>query len=416
MSRMSRRSKVIVALCVLVVAVGVAAAVVVTMGGGVTVPDVTGKTEADATQALEDAGLSVGDVGEAADPDAEPGTVVRQDPAAGEEVDEGSAVGLTLSSGPATAKVPDVTGMTEAEAQGTLQDAGFASASASQYDLTAPAGEVLAQLPEAGQEAVPGSPVGLLVSKGRPEVTVAVPDVTGMTAEEATTTLADAALTAVPVEAYVPDVPAGDVADQEPAPGALVTPLSEVLVTVSLGEGTTSVTVPDVVGSREADAADELEAAGLVVTTGRAYSADVAAGRVIAQAPEAGASVDEGAEAGLLVSLGELPSPSPTPTPSPSATAEPSPRRRPRPSRRRKSRIRRRTRPCRRRSSRTSSAPTPPRPRRSSRSSACARSCWTLRARARRPAPCTRSSRRPAPRSRRPTRCSCSSRPGPACR
>ena len=307
------------------VAVGVAAAVFVTMGGGVTVPDVTGKTEADATQALEDAGLSVGDVGEAADPDAEPGTVVRQDPAAGEEVDEGAAVGLTLSSGPATAAVPDVTGMTEAEAQGALLDAGFASESASQYDRMAPAGEVLAQLPEAGQEAVPGSPVGLLVSKGRPEVTVAVPDVTGMTADEATTTLADAALTAVPVEAYDPGVPAGDVADQEPAPGALVRPLSEVLVTVSLGEGTTSVTVPDVVGSREADAVDELEAAGLVVTTGRAYSADVAAGRVIAQAPEAGASVEEGADAGLLVSLGDLPSPSPTPTPSPSATAEPEP-------------------------------------------------------------------------------------------
>ena len=215
--------------------------------------------------------------------------------------------------------------MTEAEARSTLQDAGFASASASQYDLTAPAGEVLAQLPEAGQDAVPGSPVGLLVSKGRPEVTVAVPDVTGMTADEATTTLADAALTAVPVEAYVADVPAGDVADQEPAPGALVAPLSEVLVTVSLGEGTTGVKVPDVVGLREAAAADEMEAAGLVVTTARAYSDEVAAGRVIAQAPKAGAKVDDGADAGLLVSLGALPSPSPTPSPSPPATAEPSP-------------------------------------------------------------------------------------------
>jgi beta-lactam-binding protein with PASTA domain len=320
---MSRRSKVIIAVCVLVVALGVAAAIVVTTQGGVPVPDVTGKTEADATRALEDAGLSVGDVGEAADPDVEPGTVLSQDPAAGEKVDEGSTVGLTLSSGPATAKVPDVTGMTEAEAESALEDAGFAFASASQYDLTAPFGEVLSQLPEPGQEAVPGSPVGVLVSKGRPEVTVAVPDVTGMTADEATTTLADAALTAVPVEAYVAAVPAGDVADQEPAPGALVRPLSEVLVTVSLGEGTTSVTVPDVVGSREADAVDELEVAGLVVTTGRAYSADVAAGRVIAQAPEAGASVEEGADAGLLVSLGDLPSPSPTP--SPSATPEPSP-------------------------------------------------------------------------------------------
>jgi eukaryotic-like serine/threonine-protein kinase len=322
---MSRRNKLIVALCVLAVAVGVLAAVVVTLGSGVTVPDVTGKTEAEATQALEAAGLSVGQVEEASDPDAELGTVVRQDPAAGDDADEGAAVGLTLSSGPATAKVPDVTGMTEAEAEGTLRDAGFASASESQYDLTAPAGEVLAQLPEAGQDAVAGSPVGLLVSKGRPEVTMAVPDVTGMTADEATATLADSALTAVLVEAYAADVPAGDVADQEPAPGALVAPLSEVLVTVSLGEGTTSVTVPDVVGLREADASDEMKATGLVVTTARAYSDEVGAGRVIAQAPEAGAKVDDGAAAGLLVSLGRLPSPSPTPSPSPSVTVEPAP-------------------------------------------------------------------------------------------
>ena len=379
-------------------------------------PDVTGKTQAEAAQALEDAGLSVGEVNEASDPDAEPGTVVRQDPAAGEEVDEGSQVGLTLSSGPATATVPDVTGMTEAEATGTLQDAGFASASASQYDLTAPVGEVLAQLPQAGQDAAPGSPVGLLVSKGRPEVTVAVPDVTGMTADEATTTLADAALTAVPVEAYVADVPAGDVADQEPAPGALVAPLSEVLVTVSLGEGTTGVKVPDVVGLREAAAADEMEAAGLVVTTARAYSDEVAAGRVIAQAPKAGAKVDDGADAGLLVSLGALPSPSPTPSPSPPATAEPSPSRVRVLSHRLRSRTRRRTPPCRRPSSRTWSAPRSPRPKRSSRSSACARSLWMLRMPPRRPEPFMPSCRPPAPRSRRPTRCCCWSRPGPACR
>ena len=164
MSRTSRRRKVIIVVCIAVVAVGVLAAIFVTTQG-VPVPDVTGKTQAEAAQALEDAGLSVGEVNEASDSDAEPGTVVRQDPAGGEEVDEGSQVGLTLSSGPATATVPDVTGMTEAEATGTLQDAGFASASASQYDLSAPVGEVLAQLPEAGEEAAPGSPVGLLVPR-----------------------------------------------------------------------------------------------------------------------------------------------------------------------------------------------------------------------------------------------------------
>ena len=162
------------------------------------------------------------------------------------------------------------------------------------------------------------------MSKGRPEVSVSVPDVTGMTQDEATTALADAGLVAVPVEAYVAGVPAGDVAEQEPAAGDRVSPLSEVLVTVSLGEGTTSIVVPDVVGQTQAKATTALEAAGLAVTTAKAWSPDVAEGVVIAQEPKAGVKVEKGGDAGILVSLGAPPSPSPTPSPSGSAGASPS--------------------------------------------------------------------------------------------
>ena len=170
------------------------------------------------------------------------------------------------------------------------------------------------------------------MSKGRPEVSVSVPDVTGMTQDEATTALADAGLVAVPVEAYVADVPKGEVAEQEPTAGDRVAPLSEVLVTVSLGEGTTSVMVPDVVG-RTAGEGDQ-------GTRGRrprrdrrgGVESDVAEGVVIAQAPKAGVKVEKGGDAGILVSLGPLPSPSPTParrrslraaSPSASPTAAP---------------------------------------------------------------------------------------------
>ena len=321
MSRTARRWVLI--LCLALVVIGVVAAVVVLMGG-VTVPDVTGKTQADATKALEDAGLKVGEVTQASDAEAAAGTVLLQEPAAGTEVDEGSAVALTLSSGPGTAEVPDVVGMTRAAAETALSDAGFTPASALQYDLTAPVGEVVDQLPAGGEQAAAGSQVGLLVSRGRPEVSVSVPDVTGMTQDEATAALADTGLAAVPVDAYVADVPEGDVAEQEPAAGDRVAPLSEVLITVSLGEGTTNVEVPDVVGKGQADATGELEAAGLVVTAAEAWSSDVGAGRVIAQAPEAGTMVEEGGDAGILVSLGPPPSPSPSPSPSASGEASPS--------------------------------------------------------------------------------------------
>jgi beta-lactam-binding protein with PASTA domain len=321
MSRTARRWVIVAVLVILVI--GVLAAVLVSVGG-VQVPDVTGKTQADATKALEDAGLKVGEVTSTSDAEAPAGTVVRQDPAAGTEVDDGSTVVLAVSSGPGTAAVPDVVGMDRAEAEGALADAGFVPASAMQYDVTAPAGQVVQQLPAAGDEAAAGSQVGLLVSKGRPEVSVSVPDVTGMTQDQATTTLADAGLVAVPVEAYVAGVPAGDVAEQEPAAGDRVSPLSEVLVTVSLGEGATSVAVPDVVGKTQAKATSTLEAAGLAVTTAKAWSPDVAEGVVIAQEPKAGVKVEEGGDAGILVSLGVPPSPSPTPSSSGSAAASPS--------------------------------------------------------------------------------------------
>ncbi len=321
MSRTARRWIIVAVLAIL--AIGVLAAVVSILGG-VQVPDVTGKAQAEAIKALEDAGLKAGGVTSASDTEAPAGTVVGQDPAAGTELDDGAAVALVVSSGPGTAAVPDVVGMDGAEAEAALADAGFVPASVTQYDLTAPAGEVVEQLPAGGEQAAPGSQVGMLVSRGRPEVSVSVPDVTGMTQDEATTALADAALVAVPVEAHVADVPAGEVAEQEPAAGDRVSPLSEVLVTVSLGEGTTSVVVPDVVGRTQAKATNELEAAGLAVTVAKAWSPEVAEGVVIAQAPEAGVKVEKGGDAGILVSLGLMPSPSPTPSPSGSATVSPS--------------------------------------------------------------------------------------------
>lgn len=322
MSRTARRWTIVAVLLILVI--GVAAAVYAMLGGGVAVPDVTGITQDEAAQALESAGLRLGEVGQAADPDVPTGLVVGQEPAAGAEVDEGSAVALTVSSGPGTVAVPDVVGMTRAEAEDALAAAGFVPASVLQYDLTAPSGQVVEQLPAGGEEAATGSEVGLLVSRGRPVVEVSVPDVTGMAQDEATASLADAGLVAVPVEAYAADVPEGDVAGQEPAAGDRVAPLTEVLLTVSLGAGATTAVVPDVVGLTQAKATTELEAAGFTVTAAHAWSAAVGDGLVIAQAPDPGDEAEEGGDAGILVSLGPLPSPTPSPSPSGPETGSPS--------------------------------------------------------------------------------------------
>jgi len=319
----SRRSWIIIAVVVALAVAVLVAVLLVTRD--VMVPDVSGKTQADATKVLEDAGLKAGAVTRQSNSTVAADLVIGQQPAAGAHADKGSAVALTVSSGPGTAAVPDVVGMTRADAESQLTTAGFVTASTMQYDQTAPAGEVVGQLPAGGEQAVTGSQVGLLVSKGKPDVSVSVPDVTGKTQDEATSTLSDAGLIAVPVEANSSDVPKGDVAAQDPAAGVLIAPLSEVLITVSLGPGTTSVTMPDVVGKAQADAVKELEAAGLTVTTAQAYSPDVKKGTVISQAPTAGTKVEKGGESGILVSLGPSPKPAASPTPSPTATPSASP-------------------------------------------------------------------------------------------
>jgi eukaryotic-like serine/threonine-protein kinase len=53
------------------------------------------------------------------------GTIIGQEPAAGSLYHQGETVVVTVSSGPAQVNVPDVIGMSEQQAEQTLQAAGF---------------------------------------------------------------------------------------------------------------------------------------------------------------------------------------------------------------------------------------------------------------------------------------------------
>jgi eukaryotic-like serine/threonine-protein kinase len=126
----------------------------------VAVPDVTGESEDNARSALEGAGLRVGKITQEESGEA-PGTVIEQSPAAGEEVDKGDAVDLTVAEPTA---IPDVVDMTEEEAQSALEDAGF-EVRVREQAVTDPAedGIVLEQSPAAGEERRQGSRVTIVV-------------------------------------------------------------------------------------------------------------------------------------------------------------------------------------------------------------------------------------------------------------
>ncbi|MFC6145527.1 Stk1 family PASTA domain-containing Ser/Thr kinase [Corynebacterium nasicanis] len=118
------------------------------VNNGLTVPDVEGMSEAEATASLQAAGFSVDDsrrdrnaVG------ARPDTVVRTSPAAGEIVDpEEASITLTLAG---RVTVPDVVGMTGGQARAALEAAGLSTSARERED----ARPVTRQRPEAGTDA-----------------------------------------------------------------------------------------------------------------------------------------------------------------------------------------------------------------------------------------------------------------------
>jgi len=153
------------------VTVGSEVAIAVSLGKGVgaaTVPDVMGKPEAEATTAIQSAGLKYTVYRQNSDTVAK-GMVAGQVPAGGTTTGSGSEVAIVVSLGPASASgniaVPNVTGLSQADATSALESAGFVVQVVEQAGSAA-VGTVSAQLPVATSEAPPGSTVAIAVSTG----------------------------------------------------------------------------------------------------------------------------------------------------------------------------------------------------------------------------------------------------------
>lgn len=133
----------------------------------VVVPDLAGRPGAQAAAALEAAGLTFG--GDRTIPNTRPaGEVVRTIPAAGSEVEPGTAVEVLLSSGAEAVTVPNVIGRTQNQATNALQNVGLiAVVETIENDTVAP-GTVFTQAPAAGTSRPEGSRVTITVATAPP--------------------------------------------------------------------------------------------------------------------------------------------------------------------------------------------------------------------------------------------------------
>jgi serine/threonine-protein kinase len=263
---------------------------------GAAVPKVVGMTQADAEAAIVQAGFVVGEVKPEPSAEVEAGSVVDQSPIAGAEAELESAVNLTVSTGPLQVDVPNVVGLSEAEAVKILGDAGFRAQSLpDEPDSKAPVGEVIRQSPEGGQKADDGSIVEYVVSRG-PQ-TAAIPDVVGQTQSSAEAELKDAKFKSKAVSQFSDSVKKGVVISQNPSKGFVGTEGSTVTIYVS--KGPENVEVPAVIGKPELDAVDAIEAAGLKVA--KNYGLQTNSGNVYDQSPAAGEKVPPGSTVTITI-------------------------------------------------------------------------------------------------------------------
>jgi serine/threonine protein kinase len=220
----------------------------------VEVPNVTNQNLQAATAILQERGF---DVDTKLVPSQTPrNTVTEQDPAAGDDADDGSTITLTVSSGPGVLAVPDVQGLTEKDATKKLEDAGFQVTSEPTFSNKFPEGRVAGTDPAAGTNVETGSPVKLLISQGSNKVEV--PSVTGLKSEQAIARLEAAGLTAVPQQRDDPTAPPDEVVGQTPTAGTEVKAGAQVTIFVSSG----AAQIPNVVGMTKQEAVTALKQAG----------------------------------------------------------------------------------------------------------------------------------------------------------
>ena len=234
------------------------------------------------------------EVKEATEPSDQPiDTVIKQDPEADTEADEGSTVTITISAGPESVTVPDVVGQLEADARTVLTEAGFLVQAEPVEDDEAEPGTVTAMDPPGNSQAAKNATITLKVATGPSQV--AVPDVAGLDPGTAVQRLTDAGLTGQRSDEASNDVPANTVIRTDPPAGTQVEKDQVVKVIVSSGKG--QVGVPSVEGLDQAAAESQLEAAGFKVNVTENDTNDATRdGQVASQQPTAGSQAESGGD------------------------------------------------------------------------------------------------------------------------
>ena len=281
----------------------------------VSVPNVVGLSQADAKSQIEAAGLEWElNPEKVASDTVEKDSVASTDPAGGAQAEKGSTVRVTISSGPDSVTLPDnLVGMSPDEARQAVEALGLkweVNSSKVASDTVAE-GKVAQTNPSPGSKVKAGQTITAYLSSGSDQVEV--PDLVGMSQDQARSALKAVGLELGNVTTVDSDKDKDRIVSQDPETGSKVKKGTTIAVSISTGKAA-QVEIPTVVGISREDAEAQLKALGLTVTI-EEVSGSQPSGQVTAVEPGEGSKVDKNSTVKLKVSKGSA---SPTPSPSPS--------------------------------------------------------------------------------------------------
>ena len=270
----------------------------------IAVPNVVGLTQAEAKAQIEQAGFTweLNPDKVTSDTVAE-GSVASTDPAAGTQAEKGATVRVTISSGPDSVTLPDnLVGMSPDDARKAIEALGLkweldASKVASD---TVPEGKIAQTNPSPGSKVKAGQTIRAYLSSGSDQVDV--PDLSGMTQDQARSTLKGVGLELGNVTSVDSEKEKDRIVEQDPATGTKVKKGTTVGVSISSGKPA-QVEIPTVVGMGRDDAEAQLKALGLTVTV-EEVAGNQPAGQVLSVEPGEGSKVEKNSTVKLKVSKG----------------------------------------------------------------------------------------------------------------
>ncbi len=200
--------------------------------------DVTGVTQEAAIKMLTNEGFDEKNIliETVKDDKVQEGYVVEQSFAKGDPVPANATITLRVSGGAEEVQIPDVTGLTDEQACTIINEAGFEYAHAYEYSEDVEKDYVISTTPAAYEMAPKGSKVVITVSNGSEKKETSVPNIYGLTKEQAITSIEGAKLEVGNVsEEHHDTIPEGQVISQSPAANSTIEEGQSVDFVVSKG-------------------------------------------------------------------------------------------------------------------------------------------------------------------------------------